>query len=177
MAKILLTAFKPYGLIRGLFLQRNSSKEVLELIKKRNRFHDVNYEVLPVDKGAEKRLDFILKREPTKGVVCLGELLVQPGRHIHIEPYAVTSVGNNFGLHKTVESEFAKYAIDHFNQSPESKIGTYYCNKVYLRALKWSEDRAKCPVVFAHIPVAGDRNKHSNDVIKLLNLMRQWISV
>jgi hypothetical protein len=104
---------------------------------------------------------------------------MQSGKNIHIEPYAINSPVQLIplpALRLVMISDFASYAIKNFGQEYESKIGTYYCNRIYLWALRWGDSNGNRPVVFVHVPVMGNRNHHAKQIIRLLSLMKKHIS-
>jgi len=178
MSKILITAFEPFGLIRGKLLNKNASKEVIDLVKD-NLIHDANFEIISVNAQGEKLLcDKLNSYKPT-GVICMGENLLQHGSSIHIEPYAIDSPVSTLtlgGINKIERSSFAEYAIEKFNQTQDSKIGTYYCNRAYLCSLRWCEANGSRPVVFVHVPVSGSRNVHGKQILKLVSLMKSYLN-
>lgn len=172
MGKILVTAFSPFGL-RGLFTKRNASRQVLRLLKTRYG-EKYEYLVLPVDSKCETLLGDTLRSADPAGILSMGELLTLPPGHVRLEPAAVlapgVSVWPRLGRYETVASPWAQSCED--SSLPETTgIGLYYCNRVYLTALSWANAKNR-PAAFLHIPVAGSRERHLEQVMGKLEAMR-----
>jgi len=161
---LLITAFEPFGIRRRLS-NENASLQVLERIRQQfgTRY---SYLGLPADDSCESRLGNVLEADPPEGVVCLGELLHLDPRSVRVEPAAIRaplSPWPRFGRGTEVGSVFASSIVCEDQSVRRTGIGLYYCNRVYLHALEWSE-RHQVPAVFLHIPVFGSRDRHTTQV-------------
>ena len=162
--RLLITAFEPFG-----ERDRNASREVLAAIRARhgNRF---SYAVLPVSDDGERRLRALLADGRYDGVIALGEDVRLPGRTIHVEPYAVDApLSKEIRPARPSERVPAPAAVAAARATGlplVSGIGLYYCNRVYLHAL-----RTERPAVFLHVPVHGDRATHVRQVLAVADAL------
>lgn len=169
---ILLTAFKPFGIVRKA-MNKNASMEVLEKIRtiSPENFH---FAILDVSDQGISQLESAMSEASPSGVLCMGELLSLPGHQVKVEPFAIKSRPRllpRFSF-KKAESEASAFAAA-VAPGNDSTIGLYYCNAAYLSALNWAR-KGGAPVGFVHIPVLGDRDEHANQVRKILWRMQNY---
>lgn len=167
---ILVTAFKPFGFIRGWLMKKNSSLEVLEALQAENPGNH-HFLVLDVsDQGIETLKKTVRQLKPS-GILSMGEYALLSGERVILEPFAVNCrpsiMPDIFGDPK-VESPFAR---GHGAGPEDSVIGRYYCNAAYLAGLEWASQSRGQPVAFVHVPILGDRSKHVEQVRKILAQM------
>lgn len=155
MANILITGFKPFGII-GTLTGINSSEQMIEELKIDYPESDtLNYLVLPVNDTAAIDLKEKIKTFKPQYVISLGE-----GGSFNIELYCHRRKTN-----KT--SRFAESLIENINQikehSMDSTIGNYYCNDIYYTALTLVPD-----TVFIHLPslLSGSYKEYHKQMIK-----------
>lgn len=177
MAKILITAFEPFGLEGKHVRGANASEQVLDKMRD-NLPDDYILAVLPVSDRSEDKLKEILEREKPDGVISMGEDLGQFPSRIKIEPYALDMQRSALPVlfpnrRSKLMSEFALLAGAHPNHST---IGAYSCNRVYLTALKWAQENGNKPVVFTHIPILGNRDSHARQIQNLAGKMEDRIA-
>jgi pyrrolidone-carboxylate peptidase len=129
--KVLVVSFEPFGIL-GNILRRNDSLICMRRLEQ--EFPQYNYLKLPVNEKALEILDEeINKLNPSK------IFLMGVGGEIRIETKT-----HNKGNWK--HSDFAKRLKKIFNYG-DDKIGDYYCNKVYYKALSMCRK-----TVFIHMP-------------------------
>lgn len=185
-AKLLLTAFQPFGL-KGLVSGQNISKQVCDALA-RERGGDVQYVVLDVGPAAETQLSVALAEEPG-GVLLSGEdlsLLTSPAR---VEPRAYNP-GQQLGLNipklvpwgvlsfrlpwaRSLSSNLAEQAAAAAGgrrAELREHIGTFWCNRMYYRALEWGQAQAR-PVLFVHLGVFGQFQEKLSAMRAILDLM------
>lgn len=172
MAKILLTAFEPFG-ITGKYLRgKNSSAEIMDGIESKypNQYDRL---ILPVSDQAEIALQNHIKNNAPSGVVCMGEhLMLLPGT-VRVEPFAhdhpVTAWPHLKMMTKPIVP--SKFVQECFPEQNASSIQRYFCNRVYLAALQLSERGGHFPVAFLHVSVLGNRELQMGKVTNILNKM------
>lgn len=141
MAKrILITAFKPFGIV-GSILKYNPSEEMLkELIKVFPESDEIHYLVLPVDDTAVPSLRAEIRSFDPSYVISLGQ-----GTSFQIETECHRRT-------KRKTSQFAESLIENIKilkeHSQDSSIGDYYCNDVYYAALLLVPNS-----LFIHLPI------------------------
>ena len=162
---LLITAFEPFG--ERIETNRNASLEVLRQLRARhgNRFE---YAVIPASAAGEARFRALLASGDYAGVIALGEDGRLPGQAVNLEPYAIAAPVSS-RLRRTSPSErigspFARSAAAATGLPLRDGIGLYYCNRVYLHALRWTRPHGR-PAVFVHIPIRGDRATHAWQVL------------
>lgn len=178
MSKILITSFKPFGLI-GIFIrQANASQDIAHLMKKRLNPDSYDFLVLPVSNVAPVLLRTYLDMARPAGIISLGENLAMLPNTIRIEPHAhdqdasLNPLGPAMSK-AAIVSPFVKAA---FPEQTQSSIGTYYCNAVYRTALQWTEAHNSEPVAFLHVSVLGNRHNQAGQVCDVVTAMRHQIS-
>jgi pyrrolidone-carboxylate peptidase len=178
---ILVTAFEPFGLIRGHVpgLRGNRSRDILEQLRADNELADqLAFEVLPVSAAACTRLDDRLSHSPV-GVLLMGEDLLAG---IRLEPRAYdpdAQIGplrlpgtrwRTSAFAKEIAADMAARGV-----STASWIGTYYCNRAYWHALGWSEQRGR-PAVFFHVGPRSNLEWQTSLVREALVRMRRAVA-
>ena len=154
---ILVTAFEPFGIVRGNVpgLRGNRSRDILGLLRADYDFADqLTFEVLPVSAAACTRLEDRLSEGPF-GVLLMGEDLLS---NVRLEPRAYDPDSQVGPLRlpgaRTRTSSFARLIAPDMRArgvSTASGIGAYYCNRAYWDALGWSERMSGRPAVFFHV--------------------------
>ena len=175
MSKILITAFEPFGPIRGLVFKKNASLEVLEQIGANDLQNRFEYLVLPVSDDGEKMFADALESARPAGIVSMGEYLFQSPTNIKVEPCALRAPLSSLprlGRGAEVFSPFAE-KIGHGEARERASIGLYYCNRIYIRGLDWAHKNGGRPSVFLHIPVFGDRKAHYHQTMAIVEQMEQ----
>ena len=131
---ILITGFEPFGII-GRILNRNESKIIATRLAKEFKEEVI---ILPVNESCKRILSNKVKKLKPKAIFLLGQ---SPNFMIHLEDYK--------GNKSSIPSELAFK----FNQSGEEDMGTYYCAKIYEKALKLNKKS-----IFIHVPLYQDYN-------------------
>jgi hypothetical protein len=167
---LLLTAFRPFGLIRGRLQKKNASLEILEAIRKDypSEFH---FEVLDVDDGGIDALRRALATLKPSGLLAMGEYALLPGSKVVLEPFAVNCrprIIESFPGLDTEERLSSDFALAQGADMGNSSISRGYCNAAYLAGLQWAAGSNGEPVAFVHVPVLGERADHVQQVRKLL---------
>jgi hypothetical protein len=180
---ILVTAFEPFGIIRGNVpgLRGNRSQDILGQLRADYDFVDqLTFEVLPVSAAACTRLDDRLSEGPF-GVLMMGEDLLSS---IRLEPRAYdpdSQIGwlrlpgakwRTSAFAKEIAGEMAARGV-----STASGIGTYYCNRAYWHALGWSARRNWRPTVFLHVGPRSSLEWQTSVVKEALLRMRRAVAV
>jgi hypothetical protein len=179
---ILVTAFEPFGPIRGHVpgLRGNRSRDILGQLTADNELVDLlTFEVLPVSAAACTRLDDRLSEGPF-GVLLMGEALLSS---IRLEPRAYdpdAQIGpvrlpgaqwRTSAFAKEIEAEMAARGV-----STASGIDTYYCNRTYWHALGWSERMGGRPAVFFHVGPRSSLEWQTSIVKDALLRMRHFVA-
>ncbi len=168
MAGHLITAFEPFGRVRGHLLHRNASLDLLRGLQGTGRTAaNASFALLPVSEAGPARLAALLESLQPRAVLCLGESGRLPPGSVHIEPLAVA--GDNFHC-----SAAARCLIRLRRQSGYSGIGRYYCNRTYLEVLDWSRRPGSGAAVFVHVAVAGSRRAQLREVTEILRGLLQF---
>ncbi len=174
MSRILITAFEPFGLIGAWVRRANASAQVMSEIEKVNG-DSFLYKTLPTTKDAIPELLETLEAEKPSGILSMGEHLLAFPEDIKIEPYAHDTFVSTLPLRhlfkNKVRSDFVSQMDD---QLTSSLIGGYYCNQVYLQSMNWATKNGNVPVAFTHIPVLGDHEEHTDQVISVLQHMSDY---
>ena len=179
---ILITAFEPFGPIRGHVpgLRGNRSRDILGQLKADRELADLlTFEVLPVSAAACARLDDRLSEGPS-GVLLMGEALLSS---IRLEPRAYDPDAPQVGPlrlpgARSRTSAFAlAIAADMAARgvSTASGIGTYYCNRAYWLALGWSERVGGRPAVFFHVGPRSNLEWQCSHLRAALLRMRHFV--
>lgn len=180
---ILVTAFEPFGIVRGSVpgLRGNRSRDILGLLRADYDFADqLTFEVLPVSAAACTRLEDRLSEGPS-GVLLMGEDLLSS---IRVEPRAYDPDYQIGPLRlpgaRTRTSGFATLIASDMKVrgvSSASGIGTYYCNRAYWDALGWSERMSGRPAVFFHVGPHSNLEWQCSVVREALLRMRRAVPV
>jgi pyrrolidone-carboxylate peptidase len=159
---VLVTAFEPFGLVRGHVpgLRGNRSETLLDALRATmGSAADVTFERLPVSAECEGRLERRLREGP-RGVLLMGEDLLSGMRleqKARDPSHQIGFVGLPGASVRT--STFAQAIAPDMQRrgvSTWSGIGTYYCNRAYWQALGWAGDVPQRRVVFFHVgPLAS----------------------
>lgn len=179
---ILVTAFEPFGIIRGNVpgLRGNRSRDILSQLRADYDFVDqLTFELLPVSAAACTRLEDRLSEGPS-GVLLMGEDLISS---VRLEPRAYDP-DSQIGLlrlpgARSRTSGFATLIAADMKArgvSTASGIGTYYCNRAYWDALGWSE-RMNRPAVFFHVGPRSNLEWQCSVVRAALQRMRRAVPV
>lgn len=168
---ILITAFEPFGFIRGTLMGANASLDVLEALRAEapQAYH---FRVLPVSEEGIAELGRTLRSLKPSGLLAMGEnALLLPDR-IVVEPFAINcrpSILPDFLVGgEKVGSPFAEKVGA---EDPDSRMGRYFCNAAHLAGLQWAAGSMGEPVAFVHIPVLPPRARHVEQVRSLLRQM------
>jgi pyrrolidone-carboxylate peptidase len=179
---ILVTAFEPFGPIRGHVpgLRGNRSVDILGQLKTENAgTGQLTFEVLPVSAAACTRLEDRLSEGPA-GVLLMGEALLSS---IRLEPRAYdpgAQIGpvrlpgarsRTSAFAMAIAADMAARGV-----STASGIGTYYCNSAYWLALGWSERMAGRPAVFFHVGPRSNLEWQTSHVREALLRMRRTVA-
>ncbi len=155
---LLVTAFEPFGPIRGNVpgLKGNRSQDLLSMLQRKHQGEATwDFRVLPVDQDAGSQLQAILAgdRQPG-GILLMGEDLLA---NVRLEVLALDPEHQLGPIRlpgaKRLESPFAhdvESEMAALGVSVKSGIGTYFCNRLYWIALQWATRSAR-PVVFLHV--------------------------
>ncbi|HEY3174601.1 MAG TPA: hypothetical protein VGK94_02440 [Candidatus Polarisedimenticolia bacterium] len=156
-APILVTAFEPFGPIRGHIpgLRGNRSEGVLEQL--RTEYHgsaNLAFEVLPVSGSGCDLLEARLSQGPA-GVLLMGEALLA-GLRLELRARDPKSQIGPIPLPGAQwrTSPFAESIAEEMKSrgvSTATGIGTYYCNRAYWLAQEWAERMGNRPTVFFHM--------------------------
>ena len=184
--KVLLTAFQPFG-AKGALSGNNISKQVCDVLAKEQGGR-VNYVVLDVGETGESQLADALAMNP-RGVLLSGEDTSMIGPQVRIEPKAYDPAQQlNLTIPKLVpwgvlslrlpgasslSSDFAEEAVAAAGGRKvafQTGIGTFWCNRIYYRALQWGDPRSR-PVLFVHLGVFGQLNEKLATMRAILELM------
>ena len=182
-AKILLTAFEPFGLHRlvgeiasvfGAGGPRNASLDVLNEIRARSgdRFE---YLILPVRRECESIFEDCLDQTRPSGIISMGETDKIHRRRVNIEPYAVRAPLAAFSMGGGMEFVESSPFVRGLGIESKSEIGRYYCNRIYLTGLRWANGRR--PAAFIHIPLAGSSKVYARQVMGCVEAMAARLSV
>lgn len=174
MSKILITSFEPFGLIGSWVRGNNASKQVMEKLQKEHG-NNFTYATFPTSDEGIAQFEACLQKENPTGILSMGEHLLAFPEKVKIEPFAndtsVSVMPLKHLFSDTVTSDF----VTSINEPQDSSlIGGYYCNQIYLRGLNWSKQNGNPPVAFAHIPVLGNHNEHTSQVLGILEKMEQY---
>jgi pyrrolidone-carboxylate peptidase len=160
---LLVTAFEPFGPIRGHVpgLKGNRSQGILSLLQQRHQGEpDLDFRVFPVSEDAGVQLQAILSGDNQPGgILLMGENLLA---NLRLEVLAIDPEHQlgplrlagaeriNSSFAQSLESELSVVGV-----SVKSGIGTYFCNRLYWIALQWAA-RTGRPAVFLHVgPLAS----------------------
>lgn len=169
-ARILVTAFEPFGPPGQPKRPSNASEEVLRAFGARFPGR-CELLVLPVDARSEVRLARGLNGNPV-GIVSMGEAGL-PGTwdtNVEVRAYDVPLSATGVGAAPVAESTFAPRLHLLQGMEREERIGTYWCNRAYFLLLQWCA-RFERPAVFLHLRVEGDRERqalHLDHVVRAL---------
>ena len=150
---ILLAAFKPFGPKRFL-TGTNASAELLALLleQQSGRFGSVLMDVGP---PALEQFRHALAERRWSGVFVMGESGMIASSHLVLEPEAnVIEHATSrpvLPFDRTVTSAFAARA-QAAKRGSSASMGAFWCNRVHLEALTWSENNGGVPVAFVHVP-------------------------
>jgi len=179
---ILVTAFEPFGPIRGRVpgLRGNRSRDILGQLTADNELvNQLTFEVLPVSAAACTRLEDRLSEGPS-GVLLMGEALLSS---IRLEPRAYdpdAQIGplrlpgarwRTSAFAKAIAADMAARGV-----STASGIDTYYCNRAYWQALGWSERLNGRPAVFFHVGPRSSLEWQTSLVREALVRMRRTVA-
>jgi hypothetical protein len=153
-APLLVTAFEPFGPIRGNVpgLKGNRSQDLLRALEPVCRNHGLTLQVLPVSPGCIGVLDHRLQEGP-RGALLMGEDLVASFRieQSATDPAAQFGPIRLLGAERRTSSFVGRLARNVEDAPVTNSIGTYYCNKVYWHALGWAAEHGDAPVAFVHV--------------------------
>jgi len=175
-ARVLVTAFRPFAPPGGPMRPVNRSQEVLEAFRAASPDAG-DFLVLPVDPRCEVALARSLDRNPA-GVVCLGETSEAGDWDTNVEEMAYDlPVQSGPGASprpvepRWISSPFAGAFPLRDGMERRDRIGAFWCNRVYFRALQWCNRFAR-PGVFLHLRTSGDLGRqvgHLDHVLKALD--------
>jgi len=157
--RILVTAFEPFGPPGKSKRDANASEEVVRAFRG-NHPGRCDVRVLPVGPLAEVHLARALQLHPL-GVVGMGETGQEGEWDTNVEPGAADITVRTGGLRPGTPmraSEFATSIPLLPGMEREVRIGAYWCNRIYFRALEWSHIH-RIPAVFLHLRVGCDRRR------------------
>jgi hypothetical protein len=165
--KILVTAFKPFGLSPTTLLLGNRSETMLQRIRNESG-QRYDYEVFPVDGESNVQLRAELARDPSAVLLMGFDLLPTLGHcGINVEPVARDG-------QQRVESPFVNQRIrgGRFlgRYSCRQGIGNDLCNEVYLEALRGAAARRNVPVAFMHVAYSSGESQ-GNAIRDVLNAL------
>ncbi|MGN7437607.1 MAG: hypothetical protein ACTHOO_03105 [Alcanivorax sp.] len=176
MSKILITAFKPFGLIGAWLRQSNASEDVLAALNKHQNETFENLIISASDQGIEAFLEELDRIQPS-GIISMGEHMLIPSTNILIEPHAYDTNTTALPLkHLFSDKVESSFATNHASSPTKSMIGGYYCNQIYLQGLNWAKENGNIPVAFVHVPVLGDPDHKAEQVSALLKSMQDDIA-
>jgi hypothetical protein len=163
-SRILVTAFEPFAPAGKPMRPSNASEEVLRAFGDRAA-GKCEFLVLPVDARSEVRLARSLNLNPA-GIVAMGEIDREGAWDTNVEVRAwdrpVSSVAPDAPPPPShaepwfLHSPFARDLPLQAGMDREDRIGSFWCNRVWFRALQWSL-RFERPAIFLHLRVGGDR--------------------
>ncbi len=176
---ILVTAFEPFGLVRGHVpgLRGNRSQELLAELEARHAGRGVTTQLLPVSLRACELLSARLAEGPA-GVLLMGEDLVaslrvetcafDPSAQLGPIPLPAARTRSRFAewLAPSMRARGASVGAS------RAEIGTYHCNRVYWTAQQWAGDRRPC--VFLHVGPFASLRWQYGQVTAALRAMRRW---
>ena len=174
---ILVTAFEPFGFVRGRLLRRNASLEVMARLQARLGEDDVRFMRLEVGNAGIARLKAALAEFKPAALLAMGESGRLPGDRVVLEPFADHCQLVPDDDPSGPDRLFSPFAASLGARPEDSGIGAYYCNAAYWAGLRWAETQAETPpVAFIHVPVAGDRATHARQVMDIFSAMRRATS-
>lgn len=138
------------------------------------RFRASNFHVLPVSGQSEIELLQLLEYEQPDVAICLGEALAGWPSGVKLEAYARDVPASVLPRLGGLEPVVASKAAMRLGADPATcTIGSYYCNRVYLAALRWAEGHAGRTALFFHVPVLGCRAAHADQIMQYLEELRR----
>ena len=174
--RILVTAFRPFAPPGGRMRDVNRSQEVLEALLAQTP-DAFDSRVLPVDPRCEVALARSLDRNPA-GVVCMGETSEPGSFDTNVEEIAYdlpihAGPGAAPRRHEPrwLSSPFSGAFPLRDGMERRDRIGAFWCNRVYFRALQWCNRFAR-PGVFLHVRTGGDlarQVKHLDHVLRAMD--------
>lgn len=178
-APILVTAFEPFGLVRGHVpgLRGNRSQDLLAEIEARHAGRGVTTQLLPVSLRASEVLSARLAEGPA-GVLLMGEDLVaslrletcafDPSAQIGVIPLPAEATRSPFAESLAPAMRARGVSVG----ASRGAIGTYYCNRVYWTAQQWAGERRPC--VFFHVGPFASLRWQYGQITAALRAMRRW---
>ena len=172
--RILVTAFRPFAPPGGTMRSANRSQEVLEALLAQSP-GACDSLLLPVDPRCEVSLARSLDRDPD-GIISLGETSEPGPWDTNVEEIAYdlpVNVAPNTRHREPrwLSSAFASAFPLREGMERRDRIGAYWCNRVYFRALQWCNRFAR-PGVFLHLRTGGDlarQVRHLDHVLKAMD--------
>jgi len=170
---ILVTAFGPFGPFGKYARGKNASEEVLSSLTSQRPGQFSSF-VLPVSINGINLFRSHLGELKPDAILCMGELLSLPRNTVRVEPYAHDTALDGAPLaslfsKKKIPSPFVQDLFP--EQQTTSSIGHYFCNQIYVAALKWAEAYQNPPTAFIHLSVLGNRDKQAADVLQIYDRM------
>lgn len=161
---LLVTAFEPFGPPGRPPRAENASETVLRAFG-RGPGRDHRLVVLPVDPRAEVVLARALQEGPA-GVIGTGEAGLPGAWDTNLEvraydrPVTAARAAGEAEPAAFLPSGLAPAIPLLPGMEREDRIGSYWCNRVYFRTLRWCLHLGR-PAAFLHFRVDGDRDRQA----------------
>jgi pyrrolidone-carboxylate peptidase len=176
-ARILVTAFEPFGPPGGPVRPENASETVLRALRERDPAR-IDSIVLPVDPRCEVALARAFDADPP-GVLALGEAggpgewdtnVEEVARDLPVGRSPASAQDPGSAVFRS--SLFAAGVPLLPGMERGDRIGSYWCNRAYWRVLEWCQLFHR-PAVFLHLRVGGDRARQADHAAHVLACMER----